>query len=474
MISPLRATGIIATGTAVSLAVSVVTSKLLALLLGPSGLGTYGLMQSVLGVIGLVFGLGISTALVRSTAGAIGAGRADEVPSLRATAWQIGLVMALAMAMLGFVGRDWVAGAVLGDGGLAGAVPVLGLGAGLTLLWSIETGALNGHHRISVLTQSTIVSSVAGGVAIIAAVAALGVDGLAIGLVAISAIGFLVTLILAIRAIGPPVVRWTASSMRAARELLAVGIPFALSQVASTGAQLLLPVLILYQLNAESVGYFRAAFTVSVGYLAFILNALAQDYYPRVAAAPIEELRELVERRTRLVLALAVPVILAMLALAPLLVAILYSSEFAPSTRILQWQLIGDLLKLPAWAMVFAILARGRAGTFLVVELLGGLALVAAVAIGVELFGLEGAGAGYLVAYGIYYVVAWVAVRTVAPLVPGRLQLTVVVLAAVLIALDLALRDATAVRTALLLAAAAALAAIAWPRMWRLHSVGEL
>ena len=474
MISPLRATGIIATGTAVSLLVSVLTSKALALLVGPTGVGIYGLMQSVLGVAGIVFGLGLATALVRSTASALASTRLDQVASLRTTAWQLGLVMALVMTLLGFAARNWVAGTILNNEALAGAVPVLGLAAGLMLLWSIETGALNGHHEISVLTQATVASSLLGGVAIAVAVALSGVDGIAVGLLGAAGAGLAASTILAGRAIGSPPLLKASGALRAARELLALGIPYALSQLAGTGAQLVLPVLVLYLLNAEAVGYYRAAVTISVGYLAFALNALAQDYYPRVAAAPTEELRGLIERRTRLVLALGVPVILVMLAVAPVAVALLYSGAFEPAARILQWQLIGDLLKLPAWAMAFAILARGRARAFFGVELVGGATLAVAVVVGINMIGLEGVGIGYLAAYATYYAVVWVVARTVAPIVPGRLQIAVVVLAATLVLLDLLSRDAPVLRAALLIVGAVAVAAVAWPRLWRLHLRGEL
>lgn len=474
MISPLRATGIVASGTAVSLAVSVIVGKALALITGPTGVGVYGLMQSVLGVLGIVFGLGIATALVRATAEAVAAGKSDEVDQLRTAAWHTALVTAVAAAIVALLFGQWVAGVLFSNPMLAGAVPLLGLATGIALLSGIESASLNGHHRISVLTQSAIGSSLAGGAGLIAMVAAFGVDGIGPGLLVSAVAGLLVATFAARRAIGPPVIGQLKSSKAATRRLLSVGAPFALSQLAGTGAQLALPIIILYQLNAEAVGFYRAAFTISTGYLAFILNALAQDYYPRVAAAPVDQLRELVERRTRLVLALGVPVILAMLALAPLVLAVLYSSEFEPAAEILQWQLIGDLLKLPAWAMAFAILARGKGRTFLTVELIGGVSLVVGVIVATEIFGLAGAGIGYLVSYAMYYAAVWITARTVAPLVPGRLQVTVVALAILLVVLDVALRDAPFVRGGLLLTGAALMAGLAWPRLWRLHRAGEL
>jgi PST family polysaccharide transporter len=205
-----------------------------------------------------------------------------------------------------------------------------------------------------------------------------------------------------------------------------------------------------------------------------MLTALAQDYYPRVAAAEPADIQGLIERRTRLVMAIAVPIILATLALSPVLLEALYAHDFAGAARILDWQLIGDLLKLPAWALGFAILARGAGKTYFMVELIGGATLILGVWVATGVLGVEGAGVGYLLSYAAYYLAVWVAARTVAPVVPGRLQLVVLVLVGALVVANLGLSKFMVLRSVLLLIGATAFAAVAWPRVWRLHREGEL
>ena len=130
-------------------------------------------------------------------------------------------------------------------------------------------------------------------------------------------------------------------------------------------------------LQTADVGYYRAAATISVAYLAFLLNAMAQDYYPRISGmSDGPGIADVARTQLRFVLMVSLPLILLTSAIAPLLVTGLYSAEFSPATDVLRWQLIGDVLKLPSWTLSFVILARGTSGAFLTIEAIGGIALV--------------------------------------------------------------------------------------------------
>ena len=319
----------------------------------------------------------------------------------------------------------------------------------LTVLAGVELGIINGYQRLGVLTAATVTSALLGQGIMIAAVVAWGAGGIAPALMASSGTALLVAFAFRTRAIGVATRLADWGQVRStAADLLRFGVPVTGSALMGTGAQMLVPIVVLNQLGQTQVGYYRAAATISVGYLAFLLTSFAQDYYPRVAAARPDELLELIEQRMRLVMALAVPVIMATLALAPLAIRILYSAQFLPATDVLEWQLVGDLLKLPAWTMAFVILARGSSARFFMIELVGGATLVLGTWVGTTWLGLPGAGLAYLVSYAIYYPVVLLVVRRYAPATPGRLQLATLGLAAISLGLLALPADLIVFRTA--------------------------
>ena len=475
MISPVRATAIVGLGSVISLGASVVAAKVLALVIGPDGVGLLGVTQSLLNICGLAAGLGVATGVVRALAAADAEGDMGGAAALRRSS-ELLVVASGAVGMMALlVLRQPLAQVFLGSESRSGDVVLIGGALLLTVLSGVEIGIINGHHRLRALTIATVSNALLAQAVMIGFVLAWGSRGIAPAILTASGIGLAVALIARSRAVGVLGASVDPHDLRrAGAGLLRFGLPYTASALVGVGAQLVIPVLVLNQLGQAQAGHYRAAATISVGYVAFLFTALAQDYYPRVAAARPEELLELIEKRMRLVMALAVPVILALLGLAPLVIRLLYTSAFLPATSVLDWQLAGDLLKIPAWTMVFVILARGSTGRYFAVELLGGATIVFGTWIGTSLFGLVGAGIGYFASYAIYYPAVLFAVRRYAPVTPGRLQaaiLGLVVLTLCLLALPSELQ---VLRTASFLALAVGMAALAWPRLWQLQRRGQL
>jgi PST family polysaccharide transporter len=286
---------------------------------------------------------------------------------------------------------------------VAASVPFLAMAG-------VEAGIINGFHRVRRLAAVTGLTAVVSGGALVAGVWIAGTPGIGAGLLA-GSIGAWVIATAASTGLVPEKGA-PADTTGAARRLAGIGVPYLASQLVGTGAQLLLPFLVLAMLSASDVGLYRAANTLSIAYLAFLLNAMAQDYYPRLSgAAGRAELTSMARTQLRLVMAIAVPVILVAIAVAPIAIEILYSNAFLPATTLLRWQLIGDLVKLPAWVISFVILARASGRRFLAVEAVGGVAFALLSWGGIAVFGLEGIGIAYLATYLVYFATVTLAAR---------------------------------------------------------------
>jgi antigen flippase len=414
MKSILKATVVLSSASIVSILTGLVSAKVSAVLLGPGGLGYMGLLQSLLGLSGMLAGMGVGTGLVRAGARALAGKDERQEAALRGGAWLLcwSLGGLAALLMIGL--RTPLSRMMLGDARHGGAVVLVGAALLFTLAAGLQISTLNAHHRVSELARVGMLSSVFGVGFSLLIIWVWRARGIAGALLATTIVSWAVSYYYARRRTPVPRVPLTLNEKWvSARGLLRFGGPFTASMLVGAGVQLTLPVFVLHLLGTDNVGFYRAATAVSTNYLGFLIAAMAQDYYPRVSAVGDQtaSLGRLINDQYRLVLLLGGPIILGMLALVPYLVPLLYSRQFTPTVALLEWQLIGDIFKFTAWTMSFVILARSGSLTFFCVELVGGASLLIFSWLGMRWSGLEGVGLGFVLCNAIYYLLCWIILR---------------------------------------------------------------
>jgi len=468
----LPATLFVGVGAVVTLALSVVTLKVFAQLLGPAGGGTLALLQSVLNITAIVFAFGLNVTVIGEITRSERQQDSGSEP-LGRSAVSLAILGGISGAALVSLGSAAIVATILRK--QFGELDVLfvALAAGLTVPAWILIAIQSARHRIRSVTGANIATAVAAAVFGIGLVILFGRSALAAVLLVTAGAQLLIAVAVSVSG-RIPRSRPADASSPSARLLLRRGIPVVMSQLAGLGTAFLIPLLVLSFAGTAAVGLYRAAAAVSVGYLTFFLASLTQDYLPRIASARDDaQLRDLLDGRMRIVFAIGAPLIVALLAGGPWLLNALYSPEFEPAIAILQWTLIGDLFRLPASVLTLVLLAQGTTIRYLAFELVGGALVFVSALLGLAVGGLAGLGIGYAVAQAANYAVVWTVVRRYAPATPGRLQLVVIGVAVVCAAVVL-IGASYPARLALFGAIAIGLATAAWPRLARMHAAGEL
>ena len=414
MKSIFRATAILSGSSVISILMSLVSAKVLALVLQPSGYGFYGLLQSFVGLASLVAGLGMNIGLVRLGAAPVACGDELTIASLRKGAWVLfcGLGSAALLTLVLF--RGLFSRLALGTPNHATIIALMAIPVLFALGGAIQSGTLNAYHRVKALAKCSVANTVLSSTFAITCFLVLGIRGIVPAVIATMFFGWLVSRYFLSREVGPARAQPAPRDVQAmAFSLLRFGGPYTASQLVGAGVQLALPIMVVHLLGTESVGYYRAATAVTVVYSGLLTTAMGQDYYPRLSAVRDQPraLVELINQQYRLVMILAVPGILGVLALAPYAIPIVYSRRFLPALGILVWQLMGDLFKLSSWTMSYAILARCRSSIYFLTECVGGLANIGTLWLAVRRFGLPGLGISFLATYVIYYGVVWAVLR---------------------------------------------------------------
>lgn len=109
-------------------------------------------------------------------------------------------------------------------------------------------------------------------------------------------------------------------------------------------------------------------------------------------------------------LVLAAPVLAVVSIAAPLVLQILYSSEFSSSAFLLRLLIAAGLLRLPIWALGFVFLARGAGVSFLIGEI-AATSMIPLAWLLIGPLGLPGAGVAAIVASVFAFAVYLIRVR---------------------------------------------------------------
>lgn len=418
MKSMLRATVLLGGSSFASILLSLAATKVLATILHPAGYGYYGLLQSFLGVASMLAGMGMATGIVRLGATAASAKDEAAMAKLCAGAWLLFAALgSLIMAGVVLCSKP-LSQLALGSAEHQGAIMLMGIALLFTAAINVQNGILNAQHRVEALAVFGVANACLSAATSIVFVSLWRVRGVAPAVVGGAIASWAVSRWL----LGRNVTRASARPsfreiVQSASGLLMFGIPFTASTVLGSGVQLALPMVVLHLLNTEAVAYYKAAAAVSVGYLGFLVNAMGQDYYPRLSAVREQPkaIAELIHEQYSLVLLVAAPMVLGTLALVPLVVPLIYSRRFEPAVQVLEWQLIGDLFKFSSWTMSFAVLARCKPFIYFCTESLSGAVTLFTAWLGVRLFGLAGLGIAFVATYAIYYVVVRTVLRLEVP-----------------------------------------------------------
>lgn len=411
----LRSSAISGAASVTNILVGLIRMKVAAVLLGPAGIGLIGLLQNLMATAAAVSAFGFGSVGTRQIADAAGNGRDEDVATARRALFWGTLGLALLGAAVFFLLRHVLAERILGDTARAGELGWLALGVALTVASGSQSALLNGLRRIGDLARLQIASAILSTAISVPTLLLWGEGGIAVFILGGPLASFLlghwfVSRLDRVRG-APTPLRTLASQWRIMARL---GIAFMVSGLVVSAGMLGARAIIQDTAGTHELGQFQAAWAISMTYLGFVLSAMGTDYYPRLTAAMTdrESAVRLVNEQIEVALLLAGPAFIAMLALAPVVVHLLYSPQFAPAASILRWQVLGDILKTVSWPLGFVLLAAGAGKIYMLAESVAIGVFVLGVWIGLPLLGIEATGIAFLVMYVVYLpVVFWLGRR---------------------------------------------------------------
>ncbi|MGA3206877.1 MAG: O-antigen translocase [Syntrophales bacterium] len=407
----LQSTALVGGSQVIKILIGIIRTKILAVLLGPAGIGLMGMYDAVTRTVGAITGMGIGSSGVRQIAEAEGTGDQRKIVRTIVTLRRAALVLGALGMLLTIILSEPLSLLTFGDATHSGQIAVLSVTIFLAAVSAGQVALVQGMRRIADLAILSVLEALLGTVVGIPMIFLWGKEGIVPLLITVGAMTILTSWWYARKI---PVARiaigWR-EILRELRALLALGLVIMAVGLMSTAAMYLIQILVVRQIGLDGVGLYLAAATLSGLYIDVILSAMGRDFYPRLTAVAVdnEACNRMVNEQTEVGLLVAAPGILATLTFAPLIIPLFYSASFIPAYYVLRWQILGIFLRVVAWPLSYILLAKGEGKIYFWTHLTANTVHVTLAWIGVVYFGLEGIGIAFF-ALHVFFTVMMMAV----------------------------------------------------------------
>ena len=405
----LSATSLLGGATAINVIIGMARSKLVAVLLGPAGVGLMGTYQSVVALIAAIVGGGLGFSGVREIAEARGCGDVERTRNTIFTLRSLCLVLGLTGTLL-LVAAAWPAALfTFKDASHAIPLALLSVMVGIGVASSYFTVLIQSEGRIKDLVKVNVIGGLLVTVATLGCFALWGRGGIVPAMIA-GAVVQCATTVWYARGSALPMPRAdTVFGSDIAKRLFSLGGVMVFLGIASNLVLYLQRRIIMSSLGEESVGVFQAATSLSGLYAGYVLGAMGTDFLPRLSAVAHDHpsMNRLVNEQTSVALLLGLPGIVGTILMAPLIVPLFYSEAFAPAVPVLQWMSVGIFGRLLSWPMAYVMIAKHAVGWNIAAEVFGHVVLLLATALLIPISGVSASGFASIASYMCYTVVVW-------------------------------------------------------------------
>ncbi len=396
-----KSTAILGGSQVVLTILGMVRNKILAVLLGPTGVGLSGLYVSITSLVGTLTGFGIGSSGVRDIAVGYAQGDLARVARVAVTINRVVYTSSACGALIICLFCRQISQATFGTPEFSGGVALMALVVVFSGVSFGQLAILQGMQKIRDLAKCQILGAVFGTVASILIVYFLRQHGVALFLVANAAFGILTSWWYLRKIKLAPVRVSLRETTQEVRHLAKLGLAVMITGLLGSAVAYATRIMIIHRLGLPAAGQYQAAFTLSTYYVGFIINAISTDFFPRLTGLSQDKPAgsRLLNDQIEIGLLLATPGITATLLLAPLVVRVLYTGDFGAAAGIMQWQVVGVFFRMISTPLWHIQIARGMGSLLIVTEALGaGVQLLLNWAC-IQQCGLPGIGIAYLLFY---------------------------------------------------------------------------
>lgn len=339
--------------------INLVRGKFVAMFLGPEGMGISQLYTSSTNTIQQLAGLGLNLAMVKEISAA--KDNPERLNPVMLTVFRLIFLTSLLGALICVALSPLLSEWTFGDRGHTVGFMVLSASVALMVAGTGLLAVLQGMGEVKRLSKASLTGGLAGLLFGVPLYWRFGIGGIVPAMVIMSLTMFLFYYLSCRRSVGKTEERFRWSEHgRIARRLISLGMILMVGSLVGTMTNYAINIFVRYFGSEEMVGLFQSANSITNQYVGVVFSALALDYFPRLSAVGSDtvKMREVVNRQTEIVILIMTPLVLLLMATAPVVIRVLLTDSFLQTVPLMRWLGFGVLVQGVSFPMGYILIAK--------------------------------------------------------------------------------------------------------------------
>jgi O-antigen/teichoic acid export membrane protein len=166
--------------------------------------------------------------------------------------------------------------------------------------------------------------------------------------------------------------------------MVKLGLAFVVASLFSSGADFLIRASLNNIASLDMLGLYNAGFMMTVTYAGMVFTSMETDFYPRLSAISHDPLASstAINRQIEVSLLMISPLLVAFSIGAPIIVELLYTKQFLEVVPMMQVTVLAMYLRAIKLPVAYLTLAKGDSRSYLVLEAYNAIVMVGAVLLG--------------------------------------------------------------------------------------------
>ena len=400
----LKYTGVFGGVQGLNVLVSLVRNKFVALLLGPGGMGLASLFNTTVSLISQTTILGLPVSAVKNLSEMVEKGDEERTSHFVNVIRGWSLLTALIGMLVCVVIGPFLSNTTFSWGDHSLHFIFLAPAVGLIAITGGETAILKSHRKLGAIAIVQIISVMASLLISVPIYYFFWQAGIVPVIVLMAFVTMCATLWYSLR-LYPLQLSGTRGILGEGMEMVRLGVAFTLAGIIGSGAEMVIRSYLNVTGDLEVLGLYNVGYMLTITYAGMVFSAMETDYYPRLSAVnnDIETTNLTVNRQMEVSLLIISPMLTALIVFLPILIPLLFSSEFIDVVTMAQVSVLAMFFKVLTLPVAYITLARGYSMTYLMLESVYFVVFVVLIVLGYQHLGLLGTGVAITLAHVFDY-----------------------------------------------------------------------